>query len=161
MPIPAYMWMKDDAGGDVKGSVDVGGREGSIEVLAFEHEVRIPTDTDTGKLTGTRKHEAITLTKAFDASSPYLYKAVTQGQTFAEVELKWYRIDDTGTEQEYFNHKLEGVKICSVKPIMYNVKDISKERYVHLEEIQMRYQKIVWTYVDGNLQASDAWKENR
>lgn len=161
MPIPAYMWLKDDTGAEIKGSVDVAGREGSVEVIAFEHEVRIPTDPDTGKLTGTRKHEAIKIVKAFDSSSPYLYKAVCEGQTFSEVEIKWYRIDDSGTETEYFNHKLEGVKVCSVKPIMYNVKDPSKERYEHLEEVQMRYQKITWTYVDGNLQASDAWKEGR
>lgn len=161
MPIPAYMWIKDDGGNEVKGSVDVGGREGSIEVLEFGHEVRIPTDPDTGKLTGTRKHEAVRLVKAYDASSPYLYKAVCEGQTFADVEIKWFRIDDTGTETEYFNHKLEGVKVCSVKPIMYNVKDPARERYVHLEEISLRYQKVTWTYVDGNLQAMDAWKENR
>jgi type VI secretion system secreted protein Hcp len=159
MPIPAYMWLTDDAGKAVEGSVDIAGREKSIEVHEFEHQVRIPTDSDTGKLTGTRKHEAIRFVKAFDASSPYLYKAVCEGQTFKTVELKWYRIDDTGTETEYFNHKLEGVKICSVRPIMYNVKDPSKEKYVHLEEVQLRYQKITWTYTDGNLQASDSWKE--
>ncbi|MGA2506758.1 MAG: Hcp family type VI secretion system effector [Chitinispirillaceae bacterium] len=161
MPIPANMWLTDDGGKAIEGSVDVAGREKSIEIHEFEHEVRIPTDPDTGKLTGTRKHEAIRLVKAFDSSSPYLYKAVCEGQTLNKVEIKWYRIDDTGTETEYFNHKLEGVKICSVKPIMYNVKDPSKERYVHLEEVQMRYQKITWTYCDGNLQASDSWKEGR
>ena len=64
------------------------------------------------------------------------------------------------TEMEYFNHA-SGSKICSVKPVMHNVKDPSKERYVHLEEVQMRYQKITWSYVDGNLQASDSWKEGR
>jgi type VI secretion system secreted protein Hcp len=161
MPIPAYMWLKDDAGNDVKGGVDVSGREGSIEVLAFDHEVRIPTDPDTGKLTGTRKHESITFVKSFDAASPYLYKAVCEGQTFSAAEIKWFCIDDSGSEKEYFNHKLEGVKICSVKPIMYNVKDPAKERYVHLEEVSLRYQKVTWTYLDGNLQATDAWKENR
>lgn len=161
MPIPAYMWIKDENGNDIKGSVDVADREGSIEVLEFHHEVRIPTDPDTGKLTGTRKHEALTLVKAFDASSPYLYKAVCEGQTFSEVELKWYRIDESGTETEYFNHKLEGVKICSVKPVMHNVKIREYERLVHMEEVSLRYQKVVWTYLDGNLQASDAWKEGR
>jgi type VI secretion system secreted protein Hcp len=161
MPIPAYMWMKDENGAEVKGSVDVSSREGSVEVLEFNHEVRIPTDPDTGKLTGTRKHEAITLVKSFDASSPYLYKAVCEGQTFSEVEFKWFRIDDTGSETEYFNHKLTGVKICSVKPVMYNVKDPAKERYVHLEQVSLRYQKITWTYLDGNLQASDSWVEGR
>ena len=32
MAIPAYLWLKDDGGADIKGSVDVQGREGSIEV---------------------------------------------------------------------------------------------------------------------------------
>ena len=161
MPIPAYMWIKDENGSEIKGSVDVAGREGSIEVIEFNHEVRIPTDPDTGKLTGTRKHESLTVVKSFDAASPYLYKAVCEGQTFKEVELKWYRIDDTGSETEYFNHKLEGVKVCSVKPVMNNVKLAEYERLVHMEQIQLRYQKITWTYVDGNLEASDSWKEGR
>jgi len=161
MPIPAYMFLKDESGNAVEGSVEVAGREGSVEVWAFDHEVRIPTDPDTGKLTGTRKHEAVKFVKAYDKSSPYLYKAVCEGQTFAEVTFHWFQINDEGAETEYFTHKLEGVKICSVKPVMHNVKDPSKERYVHLEEVQMRYQKITWTYVDGNLEASDSWKEGR
>ena len=34
MAIPVYLWLKDDGGADIKGSVDVKDREGSIEVLA-------------------------------------------------------------------------------------------------------------------------------
>jgi type VI secretion system secreted protein Hcp len=44
---------------------------------------------------------------------------------------------------------------------MHNVKDASKERFEHLEEVQLRYQRITWTYADGNLQASDSWKDGR
>ena len=127
----------------------------------FDYVKELCSEKYAGRLTGTRKHESLTIVKAFDAASPYLYKAVCEGQTFKSVELKWYQIDETGTETEYFNHKLEGVKICSVKPIMYNVKDPSKERLVHMEEVSMRYKKITWTYLDGNLQASDSWGEGR
>jgi type VI secretion system secreted protein Hcp len=153
--------MTDNSGNPVEGSVDITGREKSVEIFEFEHEVRIPTDPDTGKLTGTRKHEAIRILKAIDASSPYLYKAACEGQTFNEVIIRWYQIDDAGAEAEYFTHQLEGVKVCSVRPIMHNVKDSSKERFQHLEEVQLRYQKITWTYANGNLQASDSWKDGR
>jgi type VI secretion system secreted protein Hcp len=153
------MWMKDNSGKSVDGSVNVAGREKSVEILEFEHEVRTPTDPDTGKLTSTRKHEAIRLLKAIDASSPYLYQAVCRGATFNEVVIKWYRINDAGAETEYFSHKLEDVKICSVRPIMHNVKDPSKEKFEHMEEVQLRYKKITWTYADGNLQSSDAWED--
>lgn len=37
MAIPAYLWLKDDGGTDIKGAVDVRDREGSIEVLGFGH----------------------------------------------------------------------------------------------------------------------------
>ncbi len=60
MAIPAYLWLKDDGGTEVKGSVDVHNREGSIEVLSFTHGLHIPTDCSTGKLTGTRIHGAFT-----------------------------------------------------------------------------------------------------
>lgn len=49
MAIPAYLWLKDDGGADIKGSVDVRDREGSIEILSFGHGLHIPTDSNTGK----------------------------------------------------------------------------------------------------------------
>lgn len=56
MAIPAYLWLKDDGGAAIKGSVDVDKREGSIEVLSFMHGLSIPSDNQNGKLTGTRIH---------------------------------------------------------------------------------------------------------
>lgn len=111
MAIPVYLWLKDDGGADIKGSVDVQDREGSIEVVAQEHNLYIPTDNNTGKLTGTRIHTPFLFTKEIDSSSPYLYKAVTTGQTLKSAEFKWYKINDAGQEVEYFNTRLENVKV--------------------------------------------------
>lgn len=161
MAIPAYMWLKDDQGNAIEGSVSVADREGSIEVLGFEHELRIPTDNDTGALTGTRKHEPFVLTKSYDASSPYLYKACSKGQTLEELILSWYQIDETGNEKEYFRHTLNDVKITSVKPKMHNVKELDKERFPHMEQVSIRYARITWAYIDGNIEFSDSWTEGR
>ncbi|MDR3427003.1 Hcp family type VI secretion system effector [Silvimonas sp.] len=161
MAIPAYMWLKDDGGADIKGSVTVQGREGSVEVVEFTHGVRIPTDGNTGKLTGTRVHEPLVFFKETDASSPYLYKAVTSGQTLKSVEIKWYKIDDAGNEVEYFNTKLDNVKVVGVSPVMHNIKEPGKEKYNHLEKVEMRYEKITWAYKDGNIIHSDSWTEGR
>lgn len=35
MAIPAYLWLKDDGGADIKGSADVQDRDGSIEITGF------------------------------------------------------------------------------------------------------------------------------
>ena len=81
MPIPAYMWLKDDGGADIKGSSTVQGREGSIEIISFGHGVNLPVDAANGKITGERTHSVAAFEKEFDAATPYLYKAVAKGQT--------------------------------------------------------------------------------
>ncbi len=42
MANPIHLWLKDDGGADIKGTVTVEGREGSIEVIAQDHSVHIP-----------------------------------------------------------------------------------------------------------------------
>lgn len=157
MAIPAYMWVKDDGGADIKGSVDVTGREGSIEVVSFMHGLNIPTDDFTGKLTGVHVHSAMEIEKEFDSSSPYLYKAVSTGQTLKSVEIRWYRINPAGQEEVYFIMLLENVKIVGINPIMHNIK--THEKMNHLESVLIRYEKITWKYCDGNILHSDTWKE--
>ncbi len=159
MAIPVYLWLKKDGGADIIGAVDVKDREGSIEVIAQDHCVYIPTDNNTGKLTGTRIHTPFRFTKEIDSSSPDLYKAVTTGQTLPSAMFKWYRINDAGQEVEYFNTKLENVKLVRISPKMHDIKDPSKEKHNHLEEIELRYEKITWTYNLGNITHSDSWNE--
>ncbi|MEG5332517.1 type VI secretion system tube protein Hcp, partial [Enterobacter hormaechei] len=54
MAIPVYLWLEDDAGRRIKGSVDVKDREGSIEVIEFMHSIEQPIDKHSGKITSKR-----------------------------------------------------------------------------------------------------------
>jgi type VI secretion system secreted protein Hcp len=159
MAIPVYLWLQDDGGADIKGCVDVKDREGSIEVSGFTHNLRLPTDAFTGKVTGTRKHAPLVFQKEIDSSSPYLMKAVATGQTLKSAVFKWYKINDAGQEVEYYNMTLENVKVVSVSPLMHDTKDPAKEKHNHLEVVELRYDKITWKYCDGNLQFADSWAE--
>jgi type VI secretion system secreted protein Hcp len=159
MPIPAYMWFKDDGGADIKGSVTVQGREGSVEVIGFSHGLNIPVDSSSGKITGTRSHSPMSIEKEFDASSPYLYKAVATGQTLQSAELKWYKINDAGREHVYFIMFLEGVKITGVNPGMPNTKLSEMSSLNHVETVSIMYERITWHYTDGNIKHTDSWVE--
>ena len=159
MAIPAYLWLKDDGGAHIKGSVDVNGRESSIEILGFGHGLFLPTDNNKGKITGTRVHSAMTFEKEFDSSSPYLYQAVAKGQTLKSAEIRWYRINDAGQEVEYFNMLLENVKVVAICPLMHDCKNPATEKHNHLESISLRYERITWKYSDGNIIFSDAWND--
>ncbi|MFD1554477.1 Hcp family type VI secretion system effector [Paraburkholderia silviterrae] len=159
MPIPAYMWLKDDGGADIKGSVTVQSREGSIEVIGFGHGVNLPVDSKTGDITGSRNHSPMHIEKEFDASSPYLYKAVATGQSLKSAELKWYRINDAGKEEEYFIMLLESVKVVGVNPGMANTKLAGMSQLNHVESIGLMYERITWHYKDGNIKFTDSWNE--
>lgn len=159
MPFPAYMWLKDSEGNEVQGSVKIAGREGSVEIQEFNHELITPKDPLTSKVVGPRRHSPVTLIKEYDASSPYLYKFCKDGATLQSVEIIWYTVDNTGTEQEYFKHLLEDCKISSVKAIMHNTKDPHYKDEGHREEVAISYSKITWTYVDGAITASDSWTD--
>ncbi|OQP33003.1 Hcp family type VI secretion system effector [Pantoea latae] len=158
MPIPAYMWLRDDGGALIKGGVDVQDREFSIEVRGFHHNLMIPTDNATGKVTGTRIHSPMLIVKEFDYSSPYLYKAVATGQNLTSAEIKWYKINDAGQEAEYFNMLLEGVRVVSISPSMA-APDNKNEN--HMETVELRYERITWKHCDGNIIYTDSWNERQ
>ncbi|MFH1096360.1 MAG: Hcp family type VI secretion system effector [Candidatus Desantisbacteria bacterium] len=157
MPMPAYM----DLGSEIPGSVTVAGRENQVEILAFSHRLFMPTDVKDGTAAGTRKHESLIVTKNTDKSSPKLYEYLCNGKKIPLVVIHWYMIDSGGQEKEYFAHKLTNARIVAIKPWMPNVDDKATETYKHMEEIEFRYEKITWTYLDGNVEYSDSWLEGR
>jgi len=157
MAVPVHLFLKDDGGLIIRGDSDVQYREGSIELRGLTHNLSIPTDSATGKLTGTRKHAPFLFEKEIDSSSPYLYKAVATGQTLQSAEFKFYNINDAGQEEEYFNILLAGVKVVSISPHVHDTRKITD--IGHMESVQLRYERITWKIVDGNIQYTDSWNE--
>lgn len=160
MPTPIYMWIKDESGVAIQGSVKMADdRAGSIEVLELNHAIAIPTDKHSGALTGMRRHGALCLKKAVDRSSVDLFQAVTTGRNLKEVVLSFYEINREGIEQEYYRIKYDDVKVTSFTTVLHNVKESTAERFPHLEEIEFRYKRMTVNFVKGNLTHSDAWEE--
>lgn len=159
MAIPVYLFLTDEGGATITGSVDIRYREGSIEVTGFTHNLSLPTDPLTGKITSKRNHAPVVIQKEIDSSSPFLMKAVATGQSLETAEFRWYRINDAGQEVEYYNMRLDNIRVVSVTPLMHDIKDPTKEKHNHLEVVELRYDKITWTYCDGNLQFADCWAE--
>ncbi|WP_412062097.1 type VI secretion system tube protein TssD [Rubrivirga sp. IMCC45206] len=154
MPTPIYMSINDNG---VAGSVEIAGREETIEIIEVEHDVHIPTDIHSGRSSGVRQHGRFTVRAAIDKATPYLYKAVTEGETYDTVKFSFFQIDDTGTEVEYYTILLERVKVAAVKLDVPNVKNVEKEHYPHMVEYGFVYGKITWTWTDGTLEHTDDW----
>lgn len=155
MSIPAYMWLTDEKDCPIVGPCIMPTRLGSFELKSFSHNIWIPADGQTGKLTGTRIHHPITFEKEFDKATPLLYRALCEGRTLKTATLKMYHIIESGIEMEYFNITLEDVKITSITPLLIPTGNVS----THLEEIQIRYGTITWLNIDGHIIYKDSWNQ--
>jgi type VI secretion system secreted protein Hcp len=159
MALAAYATLKIN-GEDIAGGVDITGREGTIEVFAFEHEVRRPVDIQRGRGTGTREHRPLCITKEYDSASVYIYRALARNEV-CELKIDWYRITPEGMEEVYYSHLIEDARISNIKAVMHNTLDPTKEQFVHMEEICFIYSKITWTYAPDGLEHTDDWRADR
>lgn len=167
MANPIYAWFTGVTQGPIEGwgswlgEDDQTGREGSSLIQAYSHEVTIPRDPQSGMASGPRVHHPVNITKRIDKASPKLYKALTSGERLSEVVIKWYRIVQAGGggQEHYFTTKLEEAVIVGLKQWFPITMDASKRDFSHLEDVQLTYRKIIWTWVDGGIESEDDWKQ--
>lgn len=155
MSTPAHIWIIDENGAPLVGGCLMPARLGSIELKSVIHNVSIPVDPNWGRLTATRVHSPVVIQKEFDQTTPILFRALCESRTLKSATIKMYRISDKGLETEYFNIFLENVKVTTISPCLYPNGTTS----THIENIELRYEAITWTYTEGNIIYRDTWNE--
>jgi type VI secretion system secreted protein Hcp len=162
MALNAYLKLKGQKQGEIKGSVTQKGRENKIMVIAVSHEVLSPRDSASGLPTGKRQHKPFVITKEVDKSSPLLYNALINNENIIEWELQFWtpqiRAGGVGAERQHYTVKLTNANIASIDFRMLNNKNPELVKYAEYEEIAFSYQKITWTWVDGGITAEDDWE---
>ena len=162
MALNAYLKLKGQKQGEIKGSATQKGREGKILVIAANHEVLSPRDPASGLATGKRMHKPFVITKEVDKSSPLLYNALVNNENITEWELQFWSPNSGkagGTEKQFYTVKLTNASISDISFHMLNNKNPDLVRYAEYEEISFTYQKISWTWVDGGIMAEDNWSK--
>ena len=71
-----HIWFTNENNAPVTGECLMPTRLGSTELKSFNHSMWIPTDSNTGKLTGTRLHVPIIFEKEMGCITPYPFRAV-------------------------------------------------------------------------------------
>jgi len=162
MALNAYLKLKGQKQGEIKGSVTQKGREGKILVIGAEHEVLVPNDPRTGLATGKRTHKPFVVTKELDKSSPLLYQMLVANELIVEWELQFWApaaasAAGAGTEVQRYTVTLMNASIVDIKFHMLNNKYPELQRYAEHEEVSFAYQKIQWMWTDGNIMTQDDW----
>jgi type VI secretion system secreted protein Hcp len=167
MPTPAYMSVEGETQGLITAGAFTAESVGNIwqeahqdEVLvnAFEHEVVIPRDPQSGQPSGQRVHKPVIITKVYDKSSPLLYQALCTGERLPKVDIKWYRTAVAGTQEHYFTHVLTDAVIVDISAEMPNCQDPGMAHFTHLEKVAMTYRKITWTHEVSGTTGEDDWR---
>jgi len=163
MALNAYLKLKVQKQGDIKGSVTQKGREGKIMVIAVSHEIVSPRDAASGLPTGKRMHKPFIITKELDKSSPLLYNALVSNENIPEWELQFWTpqlkaTSGTGTEVQHYTVKLTNANIASIDFRMDNNKHPDLMKFAEYEQVAFTYQKISWTWNDGGITAEDDWE---
>jgi len=143
---------------DSVGNIFQEGHEDQILVQAFQHQVIIPRDPQSGQPTGQRVHKPLMITKVFDKSSPLIFNALTSGERLNKCRLEWYRTSSTGTQEHYYTIELEDAVIVDVQSRMPNCQDPNMSHFTHLEDVYFTYRKIVWTHEVSGTSGSDDWR---
>ena len=163
MALNAYLRVEGQKQGPIKGSVILKGREDSIMVIAFNHEVLSLRDVATGFPSGQRQHRALTITKEIDKATPLLMNALVTNEYMKKFELRFWRPSSSGAptgigaEKQFFTIQLINANISDIKMEMMNNMYPENIGHKEREHISFTYQKIVWTYEDGSVPSMDDW----
>ncbi len=133
MALNAYLRLKGEKQGEIKGSVTQRGREGRIMVFSASHSIESPRDAASGLPTGKRQHEPFVIKKELDRSTPLLYSLLVNNEKIVEWELQFWEPGPTDN------------------------KDLNLMKRAEYEEIAFTYEKIQWIWNDGGITSSDDW----
>lgn len=162
MALNAYLRLKGQKQGDIKGSVTQKGREGTIKVLAVDHEIVSPRDAASGLPTGKRQHKPFVIVKELDKSTPLLYNVLVNNENITEFTLQYWRpstgATGIGAETQAFTVRLTNANIAGIKHEMLNNAYPENTALAERERIAFTYQKIEWTWTDGGIMAMDDWE---
>lgn len=157
MPMPGYLSITAETQGAIEGEVNLTDREGTIEVLACQHTVKVPTSSNYGMSSGGRIHLPISITKVLDRSSPMLQQALCTNELLTEVNIDWYRTDGAGMDEMYYKMKLSNAQITAIHFDVQNTHTREYSERGHLETITMIYDQIIWSHEVDGVEFEDTW----
>ena len=156
MALNAYLRLASKAQGKIEGPVTQAGRENTIEVFGWNHEVIAPRDAASGMATGKRQHKALTITKAVDKTTPQLMKALITAESITSFSLECWRVASDGAQEPYYRIELENAGITGIAAEQLDSQEPENTDQPIREHVSFVYQKIIWTWLEGGITAEDS-----
>jgi type VI secretion system secreted protein Hcp len=153
-----YMTVEGKNQGVIQGGVVQRGKEGAIQLLALSHQVVSPRDVATGQATGKRQHKPIVIRMAVDKSFTKLYQAMVTNESLSSVEIKAFgatRGRGGAIESNLWTIKLQDASVADINSS--SLPGVRPNETQQVLDVSFTYQKIEWTWLEGDLQSMDYW----
>lgn len=163
MSLNAYLTVTGKKQGNFNGSVMQKGRENTILVHAYTHDIALPLDPNSGMPRGFRVHKPFIITKELDKSSPMFLQALCSNESLPQWTLQCSapvqkaNAGAVGLEKTIYTIALTNAIIVSIREYMPDNQNSAQSAITAREDISFFYQKIQWTWSDGSITASDDW----
>jgi type VI secretion system secreted protein Hcp len=158
MPTPGFAELEGAEQGPIEGSCRREGREGQLEIYAFDHVIELPRFEGHGLPLGRPIHGFISVNKEVDQSTPKLYQALLTRERLSKVIFSWMRYTPSGVEAVFYRVRLINAIITRIQPTMADFFDPAAEGYRFMESISFAYERIVWSWgANGDIEYEDAW----
>jgi type VI secretion system secreted protein Hcp len=138
------------------------GRENTIECLAWEQAIETAREGGTAMATGRRQFKPVIIKKRIDKATPLLAKALTENAAL-EAQFMFFRPNPAGdgTTEQFFTVELKEARIASIKLWVPDATMPAAEAIPPLEQVELVFGNIVWTYNPSGVQHEDSWRASR
>ncbi|HEY4348676.1 MAG TPA: type VI secretion system tube protein TssD [Gaiellaceae bacterium] len=153
MAIKAYLSMKGQRQGQIKGGVTEPGRLDEIAVYDLAYSLVSPRDSATGLPTGKRLHHPVQITCPTGLQTPKVFQAAATNENLTEFKIDFWLPNRNGISTNAFRLELTNGSVAEF--------DLNLEQEGGVEELLDQYsftfQKIALTWLSGGISATDDW----
>ena len=136
--------------GPVRGGDRRGGE--AIAVVDLRHTLSTPWDASTGHASGAPRHAPVVVTKELDRASPVLAEAWATNAVFTSWKLEVLGADGLGRRVPVYAVELRRAVVVHI-----TVETGEAAAALPRESVSFAYERITWTWADGNVTATADW----
>lgn len=155
MALKIYGQFTGEVQGEIKGGATREDNSDWVEIFRLENHCGQGTDRESGRITGRRRHSPLKILTPISKASPLFWTACVTNENLTDIVIQWYRPNATGTEEQFYTTEIHDAQVVSVRDVLPDVYDPEQQQLQPMQELEISYRHILWTFNDGGITGED------
>lgn len=123
-------------------------------VTALSIQITVPTNPQTGQVSGSPVQMPSTFTKYVDKASPLLWAAITNKETLTEIDLNLFETDAKGKTTNSYTIKFQNAILVAGNMFKPDILLPANQPYTDMETFSFTYGAATWNHNTGGTSGS-------